>query len=97
MTVLGAYLNEKISKCQTRNGKTKEEILEQNRERKRQAYAEARENGAPTYSIYLLRKRIEYWQGLKDTLSPTEFLTRLARLKIRSVEKYKQILKGLSL
>lgn len=97
MTILGDYLSDTITKAQTKNGKTKEEILEENRERKKKAYAEARENGAPKYSIYLLRKRIEYWQKMKDSLTPTEFLTRLARLKLRSVEKYKQIVKGLCL
>lgn len=94
---LSSYIKSKVEQSRTRKGLTKEEILEKNRQTKRKHYQEGKANGAPFYNETLIKKRCYYWEKLKDSLTPTEFMTRLAKLKLRSQTKYEEVCEHLNI
>lgn len=96
-TYLASLIENKMEKSRSKSGLTKEEIAERNRASKRKHYQEGKANGAPWYCAKIINKRCQYWKRLQNTLTPVEFMTRLAKLKLRSQDKYEDVCQFLNI
>ena len=94
---LSSYIQLKVKESQLKNRLTAEEIRQKNREYRRKHYAEGKANGAPFYCETLVKHRCYYWKKLQQSLTPVEFMTRLAKLKLRSETKYKDVCEQLNI
>lgn len=96
-----ADLNEKFAfmhtKRPTRGGKSEDEIRARNKINQQKWYQNAREKGAPSYLHHQRRNRANYYRRLQAKLPPADFLVRLARLKMRNMEAYKEVFEDLNL
>lgn len=94
---LTSYIKLKVKASHDKSGITPEEIRAKNNEYRRKHYAEGRANGAPFYCEKLVKHRCYYWKKLQETLTPVEFMTRLAKLKLRSETKYQDVCEFLNI